>query len=77
MVSAAGIIRCSNCRVIKCFQKKMGNKYVIVVELSAILLGLNLCKQQNMLNVTIESDSKCVIDVLNSSYIVPTGKYTI
>lgn len=62
--AVAGIIRCSNGRVLKCFQKFLGQTSIFFVELNSIVFALALCKQLGFRKVIVESDAASVIDSL-------------
>ena len=64
--AAAGILRCSNGRVIRAYQKILGPRNAFEAELEAIYIGLKLCRQLGYTKVIVEADAQSVIHVLNS-----------
>ena len=65
--AVAGVLRCSNGRVINISQKFLGRRNSFEAELEAIHSGILICRQMGYTKIIVESDALSVIQMLNSA----------
>ncbi|XP_043694119.1 uncharacterized protein LOC122644799 [Telopea speciosissima] len=69
--SYGGLIRNTIGDPILAFAGKREDASVLSMELLAILRGVSLCLEKDLLNVSIRSNSKLAVDILNGKIICP------
>ncbi|XP_043714585.1 uncharacterized protein LOC122662945 [Telopea speciosissima] len=75
--SYGGIIRDDTGSAIMAFAVKGDDNSVPGMELYAILRGVTFCIQQNHLRVSIRSDSKLAVDILNGTVSCPWSMHPL
>ncbi|XP_042486843.1 uncharacterized protein LOC122067060 [Macadamia integrifolia] len=63
--SYGGIIRDSSGQLIMAFVRKGVVRSVLYMELMAMLKGADLCKKLNLLHISVRSDSKVAVVIIN------------
>lgn len=67
LAASAGVVRCSEGRVLKCFQHYLGKRSIQYAELFSILTGIKVCKEMGITKILVESDAFNITEALNHS----------